>query len=124
MLYEEIKNLEFTLLQREIRSDPDKIAEIIDPNFIEFCSSGGIYRYQKGATFHAVSGVEYQISDFAVRELAANLCLATYKAIQVDTNEKTTRYSLRSSIWRKDSNAWKLVFHQGTPCEKDGHFQR
>jgi hypothetical protein len=45
-----------------------------------------------------------QLVDFLAREIAPGVVLATYR----------TRLSLRSSIWRREGQTWRLYFHQGT----------
>ena len=43
-----------TLLMKEhVRNNPDKIAELLNDNFIEFTSSGKQYNYSFGDTFGA-----------------------------------------------------------------------
>ena len=49
--------------------------------------------------------------DFAVRRLAPNVMLVTYRATSQDTLESR----LRSSIWKLIEGRWQMVFHQGTP---------
>ncbi len=48
------------------------------------------------------------VSDFAVRELAGGVWLATY---QLRQGERDTR---RASVWRQTGDDWVLVYHQGT----------
>ncbi|MBS1814335.1 MAG: DUF4440 domain-containing protein [Acidobacteria bacterium] len=49
------------------------------------------------------------VSEFAVRQLDEQLYQATYLLLQ-----PPDRYTQRSTLWRYDSGAWKIVFHQGT----------
>jgi hypothetical protein len=51
---------------------------------------------------------EPQADDFHCLELAENLYLLTY------TLNQGTRLTRRSTIWRRSSQGWKIVFHQGT----------
>ncbi len=51
-------------------------------------------------------------TDFNVRELSSNVELATYKVMV------NSRYSLRSSIWQRQSCDWQMIFHQGTPLSE------
>lgn len=47
-------------------------------------------------------------SDFYCQQLAPELYLLTYTLAQ---GQRITR---RSTIWRRDSGIWKIVYHQGT----------
>lgn len=47
-------------------------------------------------------------SDFHCRQLAVDVYLLTYTLRQ---DERVTR---RATIWRRDPDGWKIVYHQGT----------
>ena len=51
------------------------------------------------------------VSNLRVKQLADSVALVTY-AIERGTGDQ--RGSLRSSIWKHDGGAWRMVFHQGT----------
>jgi hypothetical protein len=53
----------------------------------------------------------WETTDFRCQELAADLYLLTYTLRQ---GERITR---RSTIWRRSTEGWKVVFHQGTIVE-------
>ena len=53
----------------------------------------------------------WETTDFRCQELAAELYLLTYTLRQ---GERVTR---RSTIWRRSTEGWKVVFHQGTIVE-------
>jgi len=50
----------------------------------------------------------WETSEFRCQELAPEVYLLTYTLRQ---GERVTR---RSTIWRRASDGWKIVFHQGT----------
>ncbi len=115
MLQNKIYELEAGLIDPEIRKSAEKIAELIAEDFMEHCSSGWIYHYSKNAVF--LSGdqpdeLNWEIVDYRVRPLAGDVVLTTYKLIKHD--EPQTEYSLRSSIWKRFADRWKMVFHQAT----------
>jgi hypothetical protein len=56
--------------------------------------------------------VPYEVDDFAVRQIAPNMYLATYTLSQPDGHE--TRVTRRSTIWTDASGDWQVVYHQGT----------
>ena len=51
----------------------------------------------------------WETSEFHCRQLADPVYLLTYTLRQ---GERVTR---RATIWRRDPDGWKIVFHQGTP---------
>jgi hypothetical protein len=112
-----IYELEKELLKPETRRSSEKISEILAEDFIEFCSSGTIYRYNKNDIFeeaNSLSKIEWKIEDFEIKLLAKDCILSTYKTIKHDKINSTIQYSLRSSIWKYINSTWKLTFHQGT----------
>ena len=108
--------LEKKLLEKEVRSNPEEIRKYLESGFIEFCSSGKIYHYAEGDVFdlNQNSNISYKIIDFEIKELSTDIVLAMYKVEKSDLNLNTSQISLRSSIWRKTNDEWKIVFHQGT----------
>jgi hypothetical protein len=112
-----ILGLEQKMLRPEIRESPAGAAKIISPDFVEYCSSGYLYRYQPNDTFPA-DNCKWEIVDFEIRILAPNWVHANYKVIKHNTAAKDMKYSLRSSLWRRSRGTWKMVFHQGTPTTK------
>ena len=50
----------------------------------------------------------WQISDFAVRRVGADVWLATYA---LDQNGRLSR---RATLWRRSPDLWQVVYHQGT----------
>ncbi|MCP4178904.1 MAG: DUF4440 domain-containing protein [bacterium] len=110
MIESEILNLEKELLKPEVRKDKNRIKELLSEDFVEFCSSGFIYKYKNNDVFSRSSTENWKIVDFKLKQLSENVYLALYKIIK--HNEK--KNSLRSSVWKKIDNKWKLIFHQGT----------
>ena len=107
--------LKETLLMKEhVRNNPDKIAELLNDNFIEFTSSGKQYNYSFGDTFGA-SNSTIEMEDESVRTIVLNdeTILLLYVAIKKNLDGSCNR-SRRSSVWNKINGKWKLVFHQGT----------
>jgi hypothetical protein len=96
----------------------DELAAMIAPDFSEVGASGTRY------TREEILGVlerrlrdgpkpfPWPAQDFAVRELAPDLYLATYRLVERD------RPTQRSSIWRRTPSGWQVVFHQGTEAPR------
>jgi hypothetical protein len=56
-----------------------------------------------------------EMLDFQIKQLAADVVLATYKVVKHGETREAKKYSLRSSIWKINDDKWQMVFHQGTP---------
>lgn len=116
MIEDEIRAVELRLLTPLGRS-PEYLEKIVSEDFQEFGTSGRTY--DKSEVIAALLSQPLpaadparapELVDFRVRELAPGVALATYR----------TRLSLRSSIWKRDGETWRIHFHQGTvvPPEK------
>ena len=51
----------------------------------------------------------WETSDFRCQRLADDVFLLTYSLLQ-----DRVRLTRRTTIWRRDEDGWKIVFHQGT----------
>ena len=117
LLEKYIFELEKELLKPEIRKSAEKISELLSDDFIEFCSSGNIYHYNKGDVFDNDSNsfeIKWEIKEFTIRQLSNDCILATYKVIKHSELNESKKYSLRSSLWKLFNGTWKMIFHQGT----------
>jgi hypothetical protein len=56
----------------------------------------------------------WECSDFHCLELGPDTYLVTYTLLQ--QKQRRTR---RASIWRRNPQGWKVVYHQGTVVEAD-----
>jgi len=114
--FEEIRELEQACLSAEVRRDPDRLGLLIADEFVEFGSSGRVW--DKGAVLETVpgeSGLTFELSDFAARDLGPNVVHATFR-VSI-SNSESVRHSLRSSLWVLRDDRWQLLFHQGTPSD-------
>ena len=110
-----IEALEQSLLDPSVRQSTEKLNRLIADDFVEFGSSGKIYNKQDCIKPDEDSR-KFVANDFKVEELSKDVMLATYK-----TTEDGVA-SLRSSIWKRYGDEWKMIFHQGTKCEvRNGH---
>ena len=100
-----IQKLELSLLDQSVRQSKNQLNQLIADDFVEFGKSGkqnilDSLPSEKTRTFNMI--------DFKIKELSQDVVLALYKIIENDT------VSLRSSIWKQYSDAWRIIFHQGT----------
>lgn len=113
-----ILTLEEKLLSSSTRNDPDELAAMLDDGFVEFGSSGKIYNKQD--VINALKNQEalnYTISGFKINSLSDEVILAAYKIEIILAGKQESKKSLRSSIWKRSENKWKIIFHQGTNVE-------
>lgn len=90
--------------------------ELVAQDFWEIGASGRRYsrRYVlETLAARAAEAVadEWQASDFHCRALAPHLYLLTY------TLRQGARVTRRASLWRREGELWKILFHQGTLVE-------
>ena len=104
-----IYELEIELLKPAARKSVERLDQLISDEFIEFGSSGKVYSKQdilQTLPYEKEQAIE--INNFKTAELSEDVVLATYRAT-IDGVP-----SLRSSIWKRVSSNWKMIFHQGT----------
>ena len=105
----------FSIAKNKVRCSKQSLQELLDENFMEFCSSGRVYIYDINTVIdEEVKGEwdSWRIIDFRIKNLSQDCILATYRFIKENQGQK--KCSLRSSIWRNIEQKWKMIFHQGT----------
>jgi hypothetical protein len=112
-----LKQLEENLLDPTIRKNPNHVSSLLADDFIEFGSSGRTF--DKTAILEDLRNepphLAAFLSDFAIRPLAPEVMLVTYRTTRHDSSGHITHQARRSSIWINRNNRWQLTFHQGTP---------
>ncbi|MCM3612046.1 DUF4440 domain-containing protein [Planococcus sp. MERTA32b] len=109
-LEREIYELECRHISPDVRTSIVKLAEVLDDEFYEFGSSGGIILRSEYDGDHPLSPDHMELSEFQMHQLGEEAVLTTYRI----ENKTTGRNTIRSSVWKKRENGWKLFFHQGT----------
>jgi hypothetical protein len=110
----ELKRLELLLMDPAVRRDRERVAALFASDFVEFGSSGRVWTREQ--TLHLLASETYtppRVEAFAFRQLGASVVLVTYRTVRTDEAGEQ-RATLRSSIWIRESESWKLSFHQGT----------
>lgn len=116
---EKIHELELSLLSPETRMSSELLGKLLADDFVEFGSSGLVYNKSNVLERLPVTTdkVEFIMSDFSIKVLAEDIILTTFKTKRTINGEVV--FSLRSSLWRKQSDDWQIFFHQGTKIEKN-----
>ena len=120
-LKKHILKLENDLLKSDIRQSVEKTSELLIDGFIEFTSSGYVYKYNIGQVIDKgtnLQEMDWEITDFEINQLSNDCVLATYRLIKHSELNENKKYSLRSSIWKCFDSKWKMIFHQGTLTSK------
>lgn len=111
---QELRELEFALLDPATRSSRDRLGALLDEGFVEIGSSGRMWsRDEVIRRMVEEEAGEWSVSRFEVRPLGTDAAIVTYAAVRGD-GEGAMHRSMRSSIWSRRSGRWRLVFHQGT----------
>lgn len=108
-------DLECSHLKSEIRTSAKELSNILADDYVEFGSSGTVWKRKDYNHNHALSPDVFEISHFHIDVLSPDCVLTTYHLMNHTAEKKT----LRSSIWRKREEKWRLFFHQGTATNGD-----
>lgn len=108
-----VVDLEKSLLTDAVRSSRDKVAALLDPDFVEIGRTGRIWT--RGRMLAEVTTLA-EIPEF---ELIGAFQVAPH-VIQVRWRERSGRdIVLRTSLWRETpADGWRLLFHQATPAQQ------
>ncbi|WP_025157617.1 ribonuclease HI family protein [Leifsonia aquatica] len=107
---EVVVRLERELLDPAVRSDASRVAGLLHPAFAEIGRSGRLWG--RDDTVQALSGEESEavgLDVLAIETIADGVVLLTART--TDARGAT----LRSSLWQRSGDRWRLRFHQGTP---------
>lgn len=92
------------------RSSRTEIEELLAEDFVEYGSSGKVVDRAGVISGLTMQGPQaWSIADFKLTLLAEDVALVTYIATQAGKGS-----SLRSSIWKRSGERWRMAFHQGT----------
>lgn len=114
-LYDTIYELETSLLKPEVRSSVEQLDNLLADDFKEFGSSGRIYTKENilERLPSNTDDVIYRVSDFDMKVLSDSLVMTNFKTDKVINGTERVS-SLRTSLWVRENDEWKIFFHQGT----------
>lgn len=115
MSYDNLIEFEKELLKKSVRKDPNLLKKYLANDFLEYGSSGKVYTLQDILTrLPAEDGVEViEANFFKLTAIKDDWVLMNYESKRTDSDGFSIK-TLRTSIWKKDGNDWKMFFHQGT----------
>ena len=116
---EQLKALEISLHQPDIRRDTKKLASLLSDEFTEFGSSGRRWdRAEILAALQAEEKPEYTVESdcYRLHVISEDAALLTYRSFHRFPDGRTAGHCNRSSLWQKTDGNWRMRFHQGTPA--------
>lgn len=96
------------LLLDKVRSDLNRLRELLHPQFSEFGSSGRIWTRNRLLAEIAPMPVRVGFEPIASDKLADDVILLRWRAVGAHNSW------LRSSVWQRLDGRWRLLFSQGT----------
>ncbi|WP_074067605.1 DUF4440 domain-containing protein [Rhizobium gallicum] len=117
-LLSEIRVLEEALHRPEIRRSRTAVEELLSEEFVEFGSSGTIYRRNEIIDLLVQENDnedpgELLAYDYSLSIISSDAVLLTYRTRRA-REDGFERHVLRSSIWKHSEIGWQMLFHQGT----------
>ncbi|MDA0910750.1 MAG: GNAT family N-acetyltransferase [Proteobacteria bacterium] len=114
-LNKKLQILEESLWIEKTRFDLAYMDSILDAQFFEYGRSGSVYT-REDTLAHPYQQIKAKmpLENFQVHDVSETVKQVTYVS-EVGNAELRAN---RSSIWVRNSDEWKLVFHQGTPIQK------
>jgi hypothetical protein len=99
------------------RCSRERIESLLHPDFHEVGRSGRRYDRETVIRFLAEQGGQPEVvaTEHAVRVMGEGAALITYRSARRQPDGSLALRARRSSVWLRDSGAWRLLYHQGTP---------
>ena len=108
---DEARRGEAALLDPDTRADGARVAALLDADFAEVGSSGR--RWSRAEVIEALGAEAADgalvATEMSATKLSETVVLLTYRC------RRAGRETWRSSIWRLEQGACRMVFHQATP---------
>ena len=120
-LINELKLLEESLLQPEVRCDHVKLNKLLHPLFFEVGKSGKQYTREHVIEhlLTAPNEAVVEATDYSISIMTKDCALLTYQSSHRVDGSPLVQLVHRSSLWVKVSEQWQLFYHQGTPKFSD-----
>ncbi|WP_460702499.1 RNase H family protein [Luteococcus sediminum] len=103
--------LEESLLLDSVRSDPRRVEALLHPDFTEVGASGRLWSRARMLASIAPLTNPTTLEVIGTDRLAEDVVLLRWRS------RSRGAIALRSSVWVRTPQGWKLRFHQGTPAD-------
>lgn len=111
--------LERELQRPATRADRARLDALLHDEFAEVGRSGA--RYSKADVLARLpqenAAIDLRTDGFALRRLAPGAALLAYRSAQALPDGALERHTLRTSIWLRTGQGWRLLHHQGTAAD-------
>ena len=117
LLLEQLQALEVELHKPAARGDATRLNVLLHDDYLEFGRSGSAYtKADILSRLPAEARRATIVADgFALRRLAEDVALLTYRSAHLLGDGTLDRFSRRASVWQCKGLSWQMRFHQGTP---------
>ena len=113
-LTEQIQRLELDLLQCDLNAHPGLIDELLAQDFEEIDNQG--HQHSREDVIEWLKQKDpkqlWAFRDFRIKPLTGDCVLAIYSLQRPP--QSNAQGSIRTSLWQRQGNQWKMVFHQAT----------
>jgi ribonuclease HI len=114
---EYLMRCERALLDPAVRRDRTQVETLLAEDFQEFGSSGRVWDRQTIVDSLATEDYAPPTAEqMHCTQITADVALVTYRTVRIDSSTGARKETLRSSLWIKESDKWRVRFHQGTPA--------
>ncbi|QOJ19826.1 MAG: DUF4440 domain-containing protein [Gammaproteobacteria bacterium] len=109
-----IQRLELDLLQSDLTAHPGLIDELLAQDFEEIDNQGQLHSRSDVIEWlkRKDPDLHWAFRDFRVKILTNDCVLAIYSLQK--PQQSSAPGSIRTSLWQRQDNHWKMVFHQAT----------
>ena len=114
---DQVRQLELKLLHSDIKVMPSLLDALLAKEFEEIGGNGAVSSRQEVVDWLLNKNPQdrWSFTDFRVREVSTDLVLAIYHAKKVVGQKNiVSKGSVRSSIWKHNTQGWQMVFHQAS----------
>ncbi|MBL0009921.1 MAG: DUF4440 domain-containing protein [Nitrosomonas sp.] len=113
---EHIKQRELELLQTDWKANPALVDDLLSADFEEINSNGQVSTRSDVINWllNKDNAIQWLLIDFRIKALTDGLVMAVYFAKKLNDPNSANKDSIRTSIWQRQGNNWKMVFHQAT----------
>jgi hypothetical protein len=117
LLLQQLQALEVELHRPAARRDAARLNALLHADYLEVGRSGNAYTKAEILLRLPVEahGATIVADGFALRRLADDVALLTYRSAHVLGDGVLERFTRRASVWQRIGVSWQMRFHQGTP---------
>lgn len=117
-LLEELRALEVELHHPGVPCSRERLERLLHPRFHEIGRSGTTYdRTTVLAHLESVrASPRVESTAFEVMSLGRDHALLTYRSAQRQADGTLGGHTHRCSLWAREAEGWRLLYHQGTPA--------